>query len=59
MKEPIPREIFDILACPLCKSDLTYTKDKKNLVCVKCKRKYPIKEGVPILLPDKPIESKK
>jgi len=58
MKEPIPREIFDILACPLCKSDLEYTKDKKNLVCSKCKRKYPIKEGVPILLPDKPKEDK-
>jgi len=59
MKEPIPREIFDILACPLCKSDLEYTKDKKNLVCVKCKRKYPIKEGVPILLPEKSIGSRK
>jgi len=58
MKDPIPTEIFDILACPLCRADLVYTKGKKDLVCVKCKRKYPIKEGVPILLPEKSIKGK-
>jgi len=52
-KEPIPKDIFDILACPLCKADLEYTKDKKCLVCSKCSSKYPIEEGVPILLPPK------
>ncbi|MBI1935094.1 Trm112 family protein [Candidatus Woesearchaeota archaeon] len=49
--QPLPKELFDILACPACKSDLNYTKDKGSLVCVKCKAKYPIKEGIPILLP--------
>ncbi len=58
MKGEIPKEIFDILACPLCKSDLVYTKGKKNLVCAKCKRKFPIKEGVPILLPENTIRGK-
>ena len=53
MKEPIPREIYDILACPVCKADLSYTKDKKSLVCTKCGKKYPIKEGIPILLSEK------
>jgi len=51
MKEPILKELFKILACPVCKADLRYTKDKKGLVCTKCKHKYPIKEGIPILLP--------
>ena len=50
-KEPIPKDLFDILACPICKADLRYTKDKTGLVCVKCGQKYPIKEGVPVLLP--------
>lgn len=59
MKEPIPRELFDILACPLCKADLLYTKDKKGLVCVKCSRKYPIREGIPALLPEKAEKGKK
>ncbi|MBL7055269.1 Trm112 family protein [Candidatus Woesearchaeota archaeon] len=50
MADPIPKELYDILACPLCKSDLKYTKDKKGLMCTKCNKKYPIKEGIPILL---------
>ncbi|MBI2651547.1 Trm112 family protein [Candidatus Woesearchaeota archaeon] len=49
--EPIPKDLFDILACPLCKSDLRYTKNKKALVCVKCSHKYPIRDGTPSLLP--------
>lgn len=49
--DPIEKELFDILACPKCKSDLEYNKDKTGLVCTKCKKEYDIKEGIPILLP--------
>ena len=52
-EDPIPKDLFDILACPLCKADLEYTKDKKKLVCSNCGEKYPINEGVPVLLPPK------
>jgi len=51
MREPIQKDMFKILACPVCKSDLEYNKDKTRLVCTKCKAIYPIKEGIPILLP--------
>lgn len=50
-KDPIPKELFDILACPLDKADLKYNKDKTSLVCTKCKAEYPIKDGIPIMLP--------
>ncbi len=53
VKDPIPRELFDILACPLCKTDLKYNKTKKKLICSECKTKYPIKGRIPILLPPK------
>ncbi len=49
-KDPIPKDLFDILACPLCRADLEYTKDKKNLVCSNCGTKYPIEDDIPILL---------
>ena len=52
-KEPIPRELFDILACTLCKADLEYTKDKKGLLCSGCGAQFPIKEGIPVLMPKK------
>ncbi len=47
----INKELFDILACPKCKADLNYNKEKTKLICVKCKKIYDIKEGIPILLP--------
>lgn len=53
MKDPIPEELFKILACPTCKADLKYGKEKKTLVCTKCKEEYEIRDGVPILLPKK------
>jgi len=53
MKDPIPKDLFDILACPICRSNLRYSKDKKGLVCVKCSHKYPIRQGIPVLLPHK------
>ena len=51
IENPIPKDLFDILACPLCKADLEYTKDKKGLVCSNCGAKYPIDDGIPVMLP--------
>ena len=59
MKDPIPKDLFDILACPIDRADLHYSKDRKQLICVKCGKKYPIKQGIPILLPSEGIKSKK
>ena len=44
----INEELLKILACPLCKADVI-EKDEK-IVCTKCNRKYPIKDGIPIML---------
>jgi hypothetical protein len=52
MKEPLPKELYDILACPVCKGSLKYNKEKTGLVCEHCKKTYPIKEGIPVLLPE-------
>ncbi|MBS3102880.1 Trm112 family protein [Candidatus Woesearchaeota archaeon] len=52
-RDPIPKDLFGILACPICKSDLRYNKGKTGLICAKCSAKYPIKDKIPILLPPK------
>jgi hypothetical protein len=44
----IDDELLKILACPLCKADVIL-KDEK-IVCTKCHRRYPIKDGIPIML---------
>ncbi|GAF71506.1 unnamed protein product [marine sediment metagenome] len=56
MKKSIPKELLDILACPICKARLIYTKDKKALICSKCKKKYPIKQGIAVLTLEKTEE---
>jgi len=44
----IDEELLKILACPLCKTDVKLEGDK--LVCVSCGRRYPIKDGIPVML---------
>jgi uncharacterized protein len=46
----IDKELLDILACPACKGDVEL-KDNK-IVCKKCRKKYPVKDGIPVMLID-------
>ncbi|MFO8052761.1 MAG: Trm112 family protein [Candidatus Omnitrophota bacterium] len=41
-------KLLKILACPVCKADIKL--DKEKIVCQKCGRIYPIKDGIPIML---------
>lgn len=49
---PIPQDLLDILACPVCKTPLTFNPQQDTLKCPHCNRAYPIRDGLPILLPD-------
>jgi uncharacterized protein YbaR (Trm112 family) len=44
----INKELLDILACPSCKGDVKLEGEK--IICVSCGRKYPIKDGIPVML---------
>ena len=43
--------IKDLCACPSCKSELLVKKD--NIKCKKCKNKFSIIKGIPILIDPK------
>ena len=53
------RELMAVLACPVCKGELTLTvaeENKKEIVtgslfCAKCNHSYPIEDTIPNLLP--------
>jgi len=45
----ISQDLLDILACPVCKTPLKLTASNQ-LQCVNCRRLYPIRDGIPILL---------
>ena len=46
----IDKELLDILACPSCKGDIELKKGK--IVCKTCGKKYPVKNGIPVMLLD-------
>ncbi len=52
----INAELLKILACPACQGDLLEQDEK--LVCQSCARRYPIKEGIPVLLVDEAEKEK-
>ncbi len=45
-------QLLEILACPVCKTDVKLTTDEKGLKCVTCHRVYPIKDDIPVMLID-------
>jgi uncharacterized protein YbaR (Trm112 family) len=49
---PISKDLLDILVCPVCKADLDLKKDQSGLKCVQCKRVYPIRDDIPVMLVD-------
>lgn len=44
----IDQELLDILACPVCKTPVRLENDR--LVCDACGRRYPIRDGIPVML---------
>jgi len=46
----IDPELLEILACPLCKTPVH--QDGERLVCSTCQRRYPIRDGIPVMLID-------
>lgn len=51
--QEISSELLEILACPACKGDIEYNQEKQQLICIgQCKRRYPIRDGIPVMLID-------
>ncbi len=48
-------KLVEILACPACDSRPPLRLAEETLVCDRCRRVYPIRDGIPILLPEEAI----
>jgi LSD1 subclass zinc finger protein len=48
----IPKELLAILVCPVCKNPLKLVADSSGLKCDACKRVYPIRDDIPVMLPE-------
>ncbi len=40
--------LLELLACPACKTAVR--EEGEWLVCVSCGRRYPVREGIPVML---------
>jgi uncharacterized protein YbaR (Trm112 family) len=49
---PVPKELLEILACPLCREEVRLTPDGDGLKCAKCGRIYPVRDDIPVMLPE-------
>jgi LSD1 subclass zinc finger protein len=48
----IPKDLLDILVCPACRNPLALKGGDESLKCNSCRRVYPIRDNIPILLVD-------
>jgi uncharacterized protein YbaR (Trm112 family) len=48
----VSKELLDILVCPLCKTPVKLTGNEQGLKCGTCRRVYPIRGDIPIMLVD-------
>lgn len=48
----INQDLLEILACPACKAKVDLKPDESGLKCQKCKRVYPIRDDIPVMLID-------
>ena len=48
----ISQELLDILVCPVCKTPVKLTPDQAALKCATCRRVYPIRDDIPVMLPE-------
>ena len=45
-------KLLEILVCPLTRDTLSYDAERQELISRAAKLAYPIRDGIPIMLPD-------
>jgi uncharacterized protein len=48
----IPKDLLDDLVCPVCKTPVVMSPQQDSLKCSQCRRVYPIRDDIPIMLVD-------
>ena len=49
---PVDPRLLEILVCPVTKGPLRYDRERGELVSEQAGLAYPIRDGIPIMLPD-------
>ncbi len=49
-------KLLEILACPACEDRPPVELKGEKLYCAKCKRSYPVRDGIPVMLVDEAVK---
>jgi len=59
MSGTVPQDLLEILVCPQCKGDLalhsSYPGQHEALDCAACALRYPIEDGIPVMLTEEAL----
>lgn len=45
-------QLLEILACPSCRAEVEYIEAEQVIVCKGCGFRYPVRDGIPVMLID-------
>jgi uncharacterized protein YbaR (Trm112 family) len=48
----ISQDLLNILVCPVCKAPVKLLADGSGLKCQQCRRVYPVRDDIPVMLPE-------
>jgi uncharacterized protein YbaR (Trm112 family) len=48
----LDKELLDILVCPNDRGEIEYRETEQVIVCRKCGYRYPVRDGIPVMLID-------
>ena len=48
----LDKKLLEILVCPVSKNSLRYDENTNELICDESGLAYPIKDGIPVMLPE-------
>ena len=52
LKMAVKKALLEILACPACHGEVEYFEEKAVIQCNQCRRQYPVRDDIPIMLVD-------
>ncbi len=48
----LDKKLLEILVCPVSKKSLRYDENTNELICDESGLAYPVKDGIPVMLPE-------
>ncbi len=54
---PVSERLLELLVCPVCKVKVELQSDGNGLKCPECRRIYPVRDDIPIMLVDEASEA--